>query len=118
MESEADKIESRPVDAKLKIFFLPNLMTAGNLFCGFVCLQLSSELSGIDFLMVQIDQNQRRHLLRNGDSQRVQVAGKAHNHAKCFRSFSDLRDEKHIVNDGDCSSNHWGSVSSLAFALC
>src|SRR5687768_11478104 len=38
MESEADKIESRPVDAKLKIFFLPNLMTAGNLFCGFVAL--------------------------------------------------------------------------------
>ena len=35
MESEADKIETRPVDAKLKIFFLPNLMTAGNLFCGF-----------------------------------------------------------------------------------
>ena len=38
MESEADKIETRPVDAKLKIFFLPNLMTAGNLFCGFVAL--------------------------------------------------------------------------------
>src|ERR1041385_5017580 len=28
-----------PVDpAKLKIYFLPNLMTAGNLFCGFVAL--------------------------------------------------------------------------------
>src|SRR5437588_12673338 len=25
-------------DAKLKIYFLPNLMTAGNLFCGFVAL--------------------------------------------------------------------------------
>ena len=27
-----------PVEAKLKIFFLPNLLTAGNLFCGFVAL--------------------------------------------------------------------------------
>src|SRR5438874_5284606 len=25
-------------DAKLKIYFLPNLLTAGNLFCGFVAL--------------------------------------------------------------------------------
>ena len=27
-----------PGDDKLKIYFLPNLMTAGNLFCGFVAL--------------------------------------------------------------------------------
>jgi len=33
--SERD-LESQ--DAKLKIYFLPNLMTAGNLFCGFVAL--------------------------------------------------------------------------------
>ena len=26
------------MDAKLKIYFLPNLLTAGNLFCGFVAL--------------------------------------------------------------------------------
>ena len=26
------------LDAKLKIYFLPNLLTAGNLFCGFVAL--------------------------------------------------------------------------------
>jgi len=25
-------------EAKLKIYFLPNLLTAGNLFCGFVAL--------------------------------------------------------------------------------
>ena len=25
-------------EAKLKIYFLPNLMTAGNLFCGFLAL--------------------------------------------------------------------------------
>src|ERR1051325_2921972 len=29
---------SDPTDAKLKIYFLPNLLTAGNLFCGFVAL--------------------------------------------------------------------------------
>src|SRR4051812_49782610 len=27
-----------PNEAKLKIYFLPNLLTAGNLFCGFVAL--------------------------------------------------------------------------------
>src|SRR5438046_967225 len=27
-----------PANAKLKIYFLPNLLTAGNLFCGFVAL--------------------------------------------------------------------------------
>ena len=38
----ADEISSRPADGsatpKLRIYFLPNLMTAGNLFCGFVAL--------------------------------------------------------------------------------
>jgi len=29
---------SPPANAKLKIYFLPNLLTAGNLFCGFVAL--------------------------------------------------------------------------------
>src|SRR5216110_2479814 len=29
---------SDTTDAKLKIYFLPNLLTAGNLFCGFVAL--------------------------------------------------------------------------------
>jgi CDP-diacylglycerol---serine O-phosphatidyltransferase len=39
MESERpNPIETSSADAKLKIFFLPNLMTAGNLFCGFVAL--------------------------------------------------------------------------------
>src|SRR6202162_3514543 len=27
-----------PTEAKLRIYFLPNLLTAGNLFCGFVAL--------------------------------------------------------------------------------
>ena len=30
--------ELEPTEARLKIFFLPNLLTAGNLFCGFVAL--------------------------------------------------------------------------------
>jgi CDP-diacylglycerol--serine O-phosphatidyltransferase len=30
--------ETDPTEAKLKIYFLPNLLTAGNLFCGFVAL--------------------------------------------------------------------------------
>jgi CDP-diacylglycerol--serine O-phosphatidyltransferase len=31
-------VRSEGTDAKLKIYFLPNLLTAGNLFCGFVAL--------------------------------------------------------------------------------
>ncbi len=31
-------VGANDADAKLKIYFLPNLMTAGNLFCGFVAL--------------------------------------------------------------------------------
>src|SRR5947199_10253350 len=33
-------------DAKLKIYFLPNLLTAGNLFCGFVALTKIGEADG------------------------------------------------------------------------
>ena len=38
--SESPNIPARPDtnDAKLRIYFLPNLLTAGNLFCGFVAL--------------------------------------------------------------------------------
>src|SRR5687768_2620274 len=34
----AGAIETGPEGEKLKIYFLPNLMTAGNLFCGFLAL--------------------------------------------------------------------------------
>jgi len=37
-ESIAPKPANDDADAKLKIYFLPNLLTAGNLFCGFVAL--------------------------------------------------------------------------------
>jgi CDP-diacylglycerol--serine O-phosphatidyltransferase len=47
-------------DAKLKIYFLPNLLTAGNLFCGFVALtriveaDLSNGFQPIQFALVFI----------------------------------------------------------------
>ena len=37
MSSESDRIEST-ASGKLRIYFLPNLLTAGNLFCGFLAL--------------------------------------------------------------------------------
>ena len=40
-----------PIEGKLKIYFLPNLLTAGNLFCGFVALTkiVEANLSNGDF---------------------------------------------------------------------
>src|SRR5712691_3776032 len=38
MQATAPQPPSEGTDAKLKIYFLPNLLTAGNLFCGFVAL--------------------------------------------------------------------------------
>ena len=44
------------VDAKLKIYFLPNLFTAGNLFCGFVALTkiVEADLAMGDFLEIKL----------------------------------------------------------------
>src|SRR5205085_8950401 len=36
--ASAPPTPNESADAKLKIYFLPNLLTAGNLFCGFVAL--------------------------------------------------------------------------------
>jgi len=38
MASPPSSPQTDPTEAKLKIYFLPNLLTAGNLFCGFVAL--------------------------------------------------------------------------------
>jgi CDP-diacylglycerol--serine O-phosphatidyltransferase len=38
MALESQKLPPSQTDAKLKIYFLPNLLTAGNLFCGFLAL--------------------------------------------------------------------------------
>src|SRR5258707_3307649 len=43
-------------DAKLKIYFLPNLLTAGNLFCGFVALTkiVETDLSSGNFQQIKV----------------------------------------------------------------
>src|SRR5207302_8608680 len=45
-----------PNEAKLKIYFLPNLLTAGNLFCGFVALTkiVEADLSTGDFQPIKV----------------------------------------------------------------
>jgi len=45
-----------PDEAKLKIYFLPNLLTAGNLFCGFVALTkiVEANLSTGDFHNIKV----------------------------------------------------------------
>src|SRR5262245_35148428 len=48
--------EPENTDAKLKIYFLPNLLTAGNLFCGFVALTkiVEADLSNGDFQPIKV----------------------------------------------------------------
>src|SRR4051794_15342691 len=44
--------QNEPVDSsRLKIYFLPNLMTAGNLFCGFAALTkiVEADIGGANF---------------------------------------------------------------------
>ena len=43
-------------DAKLKIYFLPNLLTAGNLFCGFVALTkiVEADISAGNFQQIKV----------------------------------------------------------------
>src|SRR5882724_520399 len=45
-----------PNDAKLKIYFLPNLLTAGNLFCGFVALTkiVEADISAGNFSQIKV----------------------------------------------------------------
>src|SRR5258707_13069126 len=51
MQATAPQPPPEGTDAKLKIYFLPNLLTAGNLFCGFVALTkiVEADLSTGDF---------------------------------------------------------------------
>ena len=51
MDSPTSHSSVDTTDAKLKIYFLPNLLTAGNLFCGFVALTkiVEADLSTGDF---------------------------------------------------------------------
>src|SRR5206468_4712488 len=45
-----------PAEARLKIYFLPNLLTAGNLFCGFVALTkiVEADLASGDFGKIKL----------------------------------------------------------------
>jgi CDP-diacylglycerol--serine O-phosphatidyltransferase len=53
MESP-NKLETEPAPPRLKIYFLPNLMTAGNLFCGFVALTKIVEAAPGDYHPVKL----------------------------------------------------------------
>jgi|SRR6185369_13409189 len=48
--------EPENTDARLKIYFLPNLLTAGNLFCGFVALTkiVEADLSTGEFQQIKV----------------------------------------------------------------
>jgi CDP-diacylglycerol--serine O-phosphatidyltransferase len=56
MPSVPQSSPSDGTDAKLKIYFLPNLLTAGNLFCGFVALTkiVEADLSTGDFGPIKV----------------------------------------------------------------
>ncbi|MCI0744138.1 MAG: CDP-diacylglycerol--serine O-phosphatidyltransferase [Verrucomicrobia subdivision 3 bacterium] len=57
MDSPGAKSTSAPqTDAKLKIYFLPNLLTAGNLFCGFVALTkiVQADLSDNNYTDIRV----------------------------------------------------------------
>src|SRR5512139_3537780 len=47
--------ESAAVEPRIEIYFLPNLLTAGNLFCGFVALTkiVEADIEGGDFQQVK-----------------------------------------------------------------
>jgi CDP-diacylglycerol--serine O-phosphatidyltransferase len=51
METAPNPQPQEPIEGKIKIYFLPNLLTAGNLFCGFVALTkiVEADISSGDF---------------------------------------------------------------------
>src|SRR4026207_2272111 len=57
MEQQLHKQTIAPQsDTRLKIYFLPNLLTAGNLFCGFVALTkiVEADLASGDFTKIKL----------------------------------------------------------------
>src|SRR5664279_656889 len=57
METPAPKLPSNgEAEPKLRIYFLPNLLTAANLFCGFVALTkiVEANISGGDYEQVKV----------------------------------------------------------------
>ncbi len=57
MQTPSPNVPSRDaVESKLKIYFLPNLLTAANLFCGFVALTkiVEADISSGDFVQIKL----------------------------------------------------------------
>jgi len=56
MEKPPANAPDQDTDARLKIYFLPNLLTAGNLFCGFVALTkiVEADIATGDFQQIKI----------------------------------------------------------------
>src|SRR5215471_8863198 len=54
--SASNPTPNGPGEPKLKIYFLPNLLTAGNLFCGFVALTkiVEADISTGDFHQIEV----------------------------------------------------------------
>lgn len=56
MNRNAPEPAAAPAPPRLRIYFLPNLLTAGNLFCGFVALTkiVEADISGGNFSQIKI----------------------------------------------------------------
>src|SRR4051795_10638050 len=53
-DNPTEPVDDAPESNRLKIYFLPNLMTAGNLFCGFAALTkiVEADIASPDFTSV------------------------------------------------------------------
>ncbi len=56
MDANPTHSSEDPIEPKLKIYFLPNLLTAGNLFCGFVALTkiVEADISTGNFHQIEV----------------------------------------------------------------
>jgi len=69
-------------------------------------------------LMVQVDEDQIGHVFCNCARRASRLRGKLINHTQGFPGLSNLRDEEHVINYGDCSSNnHKLLVARFVFPL-
>jgi len=105
-------------EGRLKIYFLPNLLTAGNLFCGFVALTKIVEAdfsSGAFFYQIKVGlgfillacifdlfdgRGQSRHVYTNGGADRVKVPLGEFDAVRFFRgSAGDDRSEVWLAKE-------------------
>src|SRR5512134_626104 len=56
MQARSESSGPEPPNQRLKIYFLPNLLTAGNLFCGFVALTkiVEADISTGNFAQIKV----------------------------------------------------------------